>query len=479
MANSASAVDGASSISPRSRRRDTGQSISDTPTPCPESVSRAARSSLLESSKYSDVTLICEGQEIKAHKFVLCARSPMWAAACDGQFLEARTGRIDVGITDLTTLNRILNYLYEDRYDDESEVKNAKASDENDGEEDGSQAMQAEHQQREESSEEQSPESEAVTHFPNNFKYNPDDYVLHEVPEEDACNCAFCNGPNGEGIRPSFQRPGYRFIRIARSNKVLINNIRVYAAADYYQILDLKQVAKEKFLNAADHYDLSGYDYLVEEVYGLTSARIGDEDLRETVAAMPGDLAWQLRFERRFNVRALAIQEFAEDFMGRLAEDKDDQRTRICTLQTTVEQQKKQIEQQKKVNDAKVKSLEKALEQQRRQTEQQKKENIMLRDRERYRASTPTVRHHHGSAVVFDESMKRYKFLIKPKGPQQQQQGQQGQQSSAIDTSNIPSLPPISTPPRLNLSNRPVISGNRPASGSTSNVISPPNPNRS
>ena len=189
-------------------------------------------------------------------------------------------------------------------------------------------------------------------------------------------------------------------MRIARSNKVLINNIRVYAAADYYQILDLKQVAKEKFLNAADHYDLSGYDYLVEEVYGLTSARIGDDDLRETVASMPGDLAWQLRFERRFNVRALAIQEFAEDFMGRLAEDKDDQRALICTLQTSIEQQKKQMEQQKKASDSKVRALEKALEQQRRRTEQEKKENAMLKDRERCRASTPTVRHHHISAAA-------------------------------------------------------------------------------
>lgn len=43
-------------------------------------------STLLESGKYSDLTLKCVSRNWKAHKSVLCIQSDFFAKACDGGF---------------------------------------------------------------------------------------------------------------------------------------------------------------------------------------------------------------------------------------------------------------------------------------------------------------------------------------------------------------------------------------------------------
>jgi hypothetical protein len=41
---------------------------------------------LMGSEKYSDLKLVCQGQEFKVHKAIICTQSPVLAAACDGGF---------------------------------------------------------------------------------------------------------------------------------------------------------------------------------------------------------------------------------------------------------------------------------------------------------------------------------------------------------------------------------------------------------
>jgi hypothetical protein len=43
--------------------------------------------SILESAKYSDLTLSCSDREFHVHRAIVCPRSPFFAAACDGKFL--------------------------------------------------------------------------------------------------------------------------------------------------------------------------------------------------------------------------------------------------------------------------------------------------------------------------------------------------------------------------------------------------------
>lgn len=43
-------------------------------------------SQLLESGKYSDMTLECQGHKFRVHKMVVCSQSPVLAAAMDGNF---------------------------------------------------------------------------------------------------------------------------------------------------------------------------------------------------------------------------------------------------------------------------------------------------------------------------------------------------------------------------------------------------------
>jgi hypothetical protein len=41
---------------------------------------------LMGSEKYSDLKLVCQRQEFKVHKAIVCTQSPVLAAACDGYF---------------------------------------------------------------------------------------------------------------------------------------------------------------------------------------------------------------------------------------------------------------------------------------------------------------------------------------------------------------------------------------------------------
>lgn len=40
---------------------------------------------LLKEGKYSDLTIICQKKEFKVHRNIICAQSPVLAAAIDGE----------------------------------------------------------------------------------------------------------------------------------------------------------------------------------------------------------------------------------------------------------------------------------------------------------------------------------------------------------------------------------------------------------
>lgn len=60
--------------------------VSPAPVATAEPLHATRLSTLLESGKYSDLTLLCGSRKWKAHKSVLCIQSDFFAKACDGDF---------------------------------------------------------------------------------------------------------------------------------------------------------------------------------------------------------------------------------------------------------------------------------------------------------------------------------------------------------------------------------------------------------
>jgi hypothetical protein len=50
---------------------------------------------LLQSAKYSDLTLVCRGREFPVHRAIVCPHSPFFDAACSSGF-QVSTGSLSV-----------------------------------------------------------------------------------------------------------------------------------------------------------------------------------------------------------------------------------------------------------------------------------------------------------------------------------------------------------------------------------------------
>jgi speckle-type POZ protein len=70
---------------------------------------------LLASGERTDMTLVCGDERLKAHRLVLCARSPVFAAQLDAGPLQADASAVPVP-PDITphTLRRLLEFIYTD-----------------------------------------------------------------------------------------------------------------------------------------------------------------------------------------------------------------------------------------------------------------------------------------------------------------------------------------------------------------------------
>ncbi|OAA64237.1 BTB/POZ fold protein [Niveomyces insectorum RCEF 264] len=82
------------------------------------SINRMAQ--LLDSGEYSDLTLECHGQTFKVHKAIVCAQSPVIAAALRGDFEEARTGTVKIEAFNAETAERMVKFMYGVEYEIDS-----------------------------------------------------------------------------------------------------------------------------------------------------------------------------------------------------------------------------------------------------------------------------------------------------------------------------------------------------------------------
>jgi len=72
--------------------------------------------SLLEDGKYSDVTFVVEGELIKAHSLILCARSDVFERQLQCGMRESLSKEVEVKDCDVGTFKALLQFLYTDDF---------------------------------------------------------------------------------------------------------------------------------------------------------------------------------------------------------------------------------------------------------------------------------------------------------------------------------------------------------------------------
>ncbi|CZR56348.1 uncharacterized protein PAC_06236 [Phialocephala subalpina] len=76
---------------------------------------------LLESERYADLILRCNGETFRVHCAVVCTRSPFLTRAAElQQFKEASLREIDLSADELPTIRAMIRYLYTDDYPDDA-----------------------------------------------------------------------------------------------------------------------------------------------------------------------------------------------------------------------------------------------------------------------------------------------------------------------------------------------------------------------
>jgi speckle-type POZ protein len=70
---------------------------------------------LFESGKFSDVILSVNGAEFNAHKSILAARSPVFAAMFEHEMEEKKQNRVEIIDMDKDVLSEMLKFIYTGR----------------------------------------------------------------------------------------------------------------------------------------------------------------------------------------------------------------------------------------------------------------------------------------------------------------------------------------------------------------------------
>ncbi|KAF5250089.1 hypothetical protein FANTH_4642 [Fusarium anthophilum] len=69
-----------------------------------------------ESGEFTDFTFACNGRNIEVHKIIICSQSPVFRAACAGQFKEAFSGTYDLTSHQPDMVQLMVDYLYTGDY---------------------------------------------------------------------------------------------------------------------------------------------------------------------------------------------------------------------------------------------------------------------------------------------------------------------------------------------------------------------------
>ncbi|KAG5747241.1 hypothetical protein H9Q69_002482 [Fusarium xylarioides] len=77
-----------------------------------------ALSTLFQSEKFSDMTIICGERQFKTHRAVVCTQSPFFDKAMSGNFMESKSRSVELPEDDPDVVERFLEFLYTGTYTD-------------------------------------------------------------------------------------------------------------------------------------------------------------------------------------------------------------------------------------------------------------------------------------------------------------------------------------------------------------------------
>ncbi|KAF4632577.1 hypothetical protein G7Y89_g5550 [Cudoniella acicularis] len=185
---------------------------------------------LLNSEKYSDLKLVCQGQEFKVHKAIVCTQSPVLAAASNGSFQEAATNTINIDEFDAGTVKRMVVFMYGEDYDEDTRERGL-------------------------------------------------DSVFEPKNEE----VGIVNQDN-EGSSLLTSTPFN--LLLPMTTEILLRHIKVNAIADYYDIPQLKRLANTKIQNFLEtNWSANNFSAVVEEAFNSTSDTALHKIITSTAAA--------------------------------------------------------------------------------------------------------------------------------------------------------------------------------------------------
>lgn len=62
--------------------------------------------------RYSDLTITCNYKQWAVHRAIICSRSGFFDGACSNQFLEARSGVVDLSEDDEEAVEQMIQCKY-------------------------------------------------------------------------------------------------------------------------------------------------------------------------------------------------------------------------------------------------------------------------------------------------------------------------------------------------------------------------------
>ncbi|KAJ5703862.1 hypothetical protein N7493_011000 [Penicillium malachiteum] len=79
--------------------------------------------SLLDSGRYSDLTLSCKGKTFHLHRAIVCSQSSFFDAAVKYPFKEASLSHVDLPDDNLATVQPVISFFYLQDYQDLDESR--------------------------------------------------------------------------------------------------------------------------------------------------------------------------------------------------------------------------------------------------------------------------------------------------------------------------------------------------------------------